>query len=68
MSQHTAAMNEGTVGVNTRYFEVRGRLRMDRLVVEERSLLQRDGLNITTVWRQRGVIDPAAIAQAGASR
>jgi general secretion pathway protein K len=68
MSQHTAAMNEGTVGVNTRYFEVRGRLRMDRLVVEERSLLQRDGLNITTVWRQRGVVDPTAIAQAGASR
>jgi general secretion pathway protein K len=61
-------MNEGTVGVNTRYFEVRGRLRMDRLVVEERSLLQRDGLNITTVWRQRGVVDPTAIAQAGASR
>lgn len=68
MPQHTAAMTEGTVGVNTRFFEVRGRLRMDRLVVEERSLLQRDGLNVTTVWRERGVVDPAALAQAGASR
>lgn len=68
MPQHTAAMSEGTAGVNTRFFEVRGRLRMDRLVIEERSLLQRDGLNVTTLWRERGVIDPAAIAQAGASR
>ena len=32
------------------------------------TLLQRDGMNVTTVWRERGVIDPAAIAQAGASR
>jgi general secretion pathway protein K len=68
MPQHAAAIMEGTVGFTTQYFEVRGRLRMDRLVVEERSLLHRDGMNVTTVWRERGVIDPAAIAQAGASR
>jgi general secretion pathway protein K len=68
MPQHTAAMSEGTAGVNTRFFQVRGRLRMDRLVVEERSLLQRDGLDVTTIWRERGVVDPAAVAQAGASR
>jgi general secretion pathway protein K len=68
MPQRTAAMSEGTAGVNTRFFEVRGRLRMDRLVVEERSLLQRDGLDVTVKWRERGVVDPAAVAQAGASR
>ena len=68
MPQHTAAMSEGTAGVNTRFFQVRGRLRMDRLVVEERSLLQRDGLDVTTIWRERGVVNPAAVAQAGASR
>jgi general secretion pathway protein K len=68
MPQHAAAIMEGTVGFTTQYFEVRGRLRMDRLVVEERSLLHRDGMNVTTVWRERGVIDPAAIAQAGANR
>ena len=68
MPQHTAAINEGGVNVSTRFFEVRGRLRMDRMVVEERSLVQRDGLDIKTVWRERGVVDPAAIAQAGASR
>ncbi|MGZ5269253.1 MAG: type II secretion system minor pseudopilin GspK [Ramlibacter sp.] len=68
MPQHTAAINEGTVNISTRFFEVRGRLRMDRMVVEERSLVQRDGLDIKTIWRERGVVDPAAIAQAGASR
>jgi general secretion pathway protein K len=68
MSQHTAALSEGTVGVTTRFFEVRGRLRLDRLVVEERSLLVRDGLDVRTIWRERGVVDPASLAQAGATR
>lgn len=66
--QHTAALNEGSVGISTRFFEVRGRLRIARMVVEERSLLQRDGLDVKTLWRERGVVDPAAVAQAGVSR
>lgn len=68
MPQHTAALSEGTVAVSTRFFEVRGRLRIDRMVIEERSLLQRDGLDVKTVWRERGVVDPASIAQARANR
>lgn len=68
MPQHTAALSEGQAGVSTRFFEVRGRLRIERMVVEERSLLQRDGLDVKTVWRERGVVDPASVAQAGASR
>lgn len=68
MPQHTAALSEGQAGVSTRFFEVRGRLRIHRMVVEERSLLQRDGLDVKTVWRERGVVDPASVAQAGASR
>ncbi|MFL6694505.1 MAG: type II secretion system minor pseudopilin GspK [Ramlibacter sp.] len=65
--QYAGAIS-ASANVITQFFEVRARLRMDRLVVEERSLLRRDGMTVTTVWRQRGVIDPAAIAQAGASR
>lgn len=68
MPQHTAALNEGTVGFATNFFEVRGRLRIDRMVIEERSLLQRSGLDVKTVWRERGVVDPASIAQASANR
>ena len=39
--------------VSSRYFEVRGLLRLDDLVVQERSLVVRDGLDIKTLWRER---------------
>ena len=41
--------------VASRFFEVHGQLRLDQTTVEERSVLQRDGLVVTTVWRERGV-------------
>lgn len=47
MAQHAVA---------TRYFEVQGRLRIDQTMVEERSVLQRDGLSVRTLWRDRGVV------------
>lgn len=40
-------------GVSSRFFEVRGRLRLDQMVTEERSLVQRDGLSVRTIWRER---------------
>ena len=45
---------EGTHSVATRYFEVTGLLRLDKLTVSERSLVVRDGLLVSTVWRARG--------------
>lgn len=41
-------------GVASRFFEVRSRLRLDQLTVEERSVVQRDGLDIRILRRQRG--------------
>ena len=41
--------------VSSRYFEVRGVLRIEQTVVEERSVLQREGLVVRTLWRDRGV-------------
>lgn len=38
------------------FFEVRGRLRLDQTTVEERSLLQRDGGLVRTLWRERGTV------------
>ncbi|MDH6167886.1 general secretion pathway protein K [Variovorax boronicumulans] len=46
--------NAAQHGVGTQYFEVYGRLRLDRTWVEEHSLLQRNGVTVTTVWRTRG--------------
>ena len=52
------------LAVATRYFEVRGRLRLDNAVVEERSLVQRSGNAVTTVWRERGAIGVAQALRA----
>jgi general secretion pathway protein K len=57
---NTALPNGGTQfnanqhSVSTQFFEVYGRLRLDRTWVEERSLLQRDGITVKTIWRNRG--------------
>jgi general secretion pathway protein K len=37
----------------TRYFEVLGRLRLGERVVQERSLLVRNGLEVKVLWRER---------------
>ncbi len=39
--------------VASRFFEVRGRLRLDRLVIEERSLVQRDNGQVRILQRER---------------
>lgn len=50
----SAPFNAAQHGVGTNYFEVYGRLRLDRTYVEEHSLLQRNGVTVTTIWRTRG--------------
>jgi general secretion pathway protein K len=68
MPEHAASFSEGTVGVSSRFFQVRGRLRMDQLIVEERSLVQRDGLDVRTLQRERGVVDPGAMGMGARTR
>jgi len=46
---------DGQHSVASRFFEVRGRLRLDTTIVEERSVLQRDGLDVKTLLRERTV-------------
>ena len=46
-------LNETQHSVNTRYFEVLGQMRLDALRVRERSVVQRDGLNVRVLWRER---------------
>ncbi len=45
-------------GINSRFFEMRALLRLGDLRVQERSVVQRDGLTIKTLWRQKGAIRP----------
>jgi general secretion pathway protein K len=64
-----ATFAEGGVGVGvaSRFFEIRSRLRLDQLVVEERSAVQRDGLNVRVLRRYRGT-DAASLVPAAPGR
>ncbi len=54
----------GQVSVASNYFEVHGRLRMGTVVVEERSVVKRDGIEVRTLWREHGTLDPTALTRA----
>lgn len=41
--------------VSSSFFEVIGRFRLDQTVVQERSAVQRNGLAVSVLWRERGV-------------
>ena len=48
------AKTEGKqLGVNSRYFEITGRLRLDGRVLEERALVERRGLEVIPILRER---------------
>jgi general secretion pathway protein K len=49
-------ISDGQHSVASNYFEVRGRLRLNATVVQERSLVQRTGLDVKTLWRERATL------------
>ena len=53
-AQGAALLNEAQHSTNSRFFEVQGRLRLGQTVIEEHSLVRRDGLEVKTLWRDRG--------------
>jgi general secretion pathway protein K len=54
-----ATLDTNVAIVSTDYFEVRGRLRLEDVIIEERSLVQRKGRTITTLQRERGTFQAA---------
>lgn len=52
ISSDKIQLSEALFSVNSRFFEVRGRLRLDQSVVEETSLVQREALDVKTLWRE----------------
>ncbi len=46
--------------VSSRFFEVRGKLRLDDATVQEHSLVVRDGLDVKVLWRERSAAPPPA--------
>ena len=49
----SAQFNAALHSVSSRFFEVRGDLRIDQATVQEASVVQRDGLEVKTLSRQR---------------
>lgn len=58
-----ARFNEAQHDVKTRFFEVRGSLQVDATTVQEQSVVQRDGMEVKTLWRRRGVTPPGSPLQ-----
>lgn len=50
-----ARFNAAQHDFKTRFFEVRGSLQVDATTVQEQSVVQRDGMQVKTLWRKRGV-------------
>ena len=67
-SDATAAENQVGLSVFSRFFEVRSRLRLDQLVVEEHSLIQRVGNDVRILQRQRGTAERVAVGPPQAGR
>ena len=62
-------VNESLHAVASSYFEVRGRLRLGDAMVDERSLVRKQGIEVTTLWRERGAYDrDTAQSMPGAQR
>ena len=59
----TAQFNDGQHSVASRFFEVFGKLRVEQTTVQEHSVVQRDGLEVKTLSRQRGVVPAGAPLQ-----
>jgi general secretion pathway protein K len=52
-----ADLDGDLVGTGSSYFEVRGRLRIDDVVIEERSVVVRQGREVRTLQRERGATE-----------
>ena len=49
-------LNETLHSVTSNFFEILGRLRLDQTVLDERSVVQRVGINVKTLWRDKGAL------------
>ena len=56
IGREDVVFNTSAQSIDSRFFEALARLRLDDLVVQERSLLQRQGMNVTALSRRRGVV------------
>ena len=63
LGERSGQINESQHSISSRYFEVLGRLRLDQTVVQERSLVYRNGMDVQTLRRERGAPPHAGCRQ-----
>jgi general secretion pathway protein K len=64
-----APNNPYPIDVKSDFFEVHSRLRLDKLVVEERAVLERTGVSTVRVdSRERGTGDPTTLSRIAMSQ
>jgi General secretion pathway protein K. len=61
-----AVVSDSLHSVASAFFEARGQLRLGEIVVGQRSLLYRQGVNVRTLWSERGAF-PLVEDAAGAA-
>ncbi|MES3011516.1 MAG: type II secretion system minor pseudopilin GspK [Pseudomonadota bacterium] len=65
MVEVAGLLTESQQSVSSRMFEVYGRLRIDKTVIQELSLVERENLNVTALYRERSAfVDNPAVASA----
>lgn len=57
----------GQLSVSSRHFEIQGRLRLGAMTVRERSVVERRGTDVMVLWREREVVNAAAVFSTTAS-
>lgn len=62
-----ALPDDALVGVSSRYFEVQGRLRLNRAVFQIRTRVEREQLQVRTLQQQRGVLEAPPLSLATAA-
>ena len=55
--------NEAQHSVASRFFEIRGQLQLAQTTLQAQSVVQRDGMEVRTLWQKRGVLPPTSPLQ-----
>jgi general secretion pathway protein K len=61
LGSESTPLEESQHSVNSRYFEISGRIRLGTRVVQERAVVQRNGLEVQVLWRERGVVNSTSV-------
>jgi general secretion pathway protein K len=63
LGRENTPLEDSQHSVNSRYFQINGRIRLGARMVQERALVQRKGLEVQILWRERSVLSSTSSLQ-----